>query len=413
MNLLLAQPMDSPEPLCGKSIAIALSGGGSRAMAFHLGCLRALHACGVLEQAKTISAVSGGSVLGALYCQHSGDFASFEANVRAGLRRGFIGAALKKAVTTSEGVKALACLFPLAITQLGAAILRYATLVCPMPRRFRRRLVAFLSEASFPRFASRTTILQRVFADDLFERRTLADLRADRPKLIIVACELRTKSAFYFARDSVGSWRLGKTDPAGIQIAHAVAASAAYPGLLPALDECLTLEKNGRHSRHRVILTDGGVYDNLGLAPLWPDREPEISLHADRYDTIIACRAGYGFELSPPPVFLPSRMLAVIDAIHRRAQNFAMTRLFDLKKAGLLKGFIIPYLGQADDKLPNPPADLVTASCAAAYPTDFSAMPEDWIEKLSKRGEQLTIALLREHLPHLVRIAPAASIGGG
>jgi NTE family protein len=403
VNLQLASQMDSPEPLCGKSIAIALSGGGSRAMAFHLGCLRALHAHGILEQAKTISAVSGGSVLAALYCQHSGDFASFEAKVRSVLSCGFVGAALKKAVTTSEGIKVLACLFPLVITQLGATILRYATLACPMPRNFRRRLAAFLNESSFPRFASRTTILKRVFADELFKRQMLTELRGDRPKLIIIACELRTKSAFYFARDGVGSWRLGKTDPAQVQIAHAVAASAAYPGLLPALDEYLTLEKKGEHTRQRVILTDGGVYDNLGLAPLWPDREAGISLHAERYDTIVACRAGYGFELSPPPVFWPSRMLAVINAIHGRAQNFAMTRLFDLQKTGLLQGFIIPYLGQADDRLRHPPADLVTASCAAAYPTDFSAMSEEWIEKLSKRGEQLTFALLREHLPHLTR----------
>ena len=31
-------------------IALALSGGGSRAMAFHLGCLRALKAAGILDK---------------------------------------------------------------------------------------------------------------------------------------------------------------------------------------------------------------------------------------------------------------------------------------------------------------------------------------------------------------------------
>jgi len=28
-------------------------------------------------------------------------------------------------------------------------------------------------------------------------------------------------------------------------------------------------------------------------------------------------------------------------------------------------------------------------------------MPEEWIEKLSKRGEQLTYALIAEHMPEL------------
>jgi predicted acylesterase/phospholipase RssA len=46
-----------------ESLAVALSGGGSRAMAFHLGCLRALHQAGLLERVTIISSVSGGSVL--------------------------------------------------------------------------------------------------------------------------------------------------------------------------------------------------------------------------------------------------------------------------------------------------------------------------------------------------------------
>jgi hypothetical protein len=29
-------------------------------------------------------------------------------------------------------------------------------------------------------------------------------------------------------------------------------------------------------------------------------------------------------------------------------------------------------------------------------------MPADWVEKLSKRGEQLTLAVIREHAPELL-----------
>lgn len=385
-----------------EKIALALSGGGSRAMAFHLGCLRALHKQGLLERTDVISAVSGGSVIAALFCTHAGDFAAFEARLTEVLVSGFVRPALKKSVTTLEGVKALSCIIPLLAIRVLVLITTLALNLAPITGPMKHRVLDFLNRLFFRRFASRTTILRRVFADDLFEHKTLGGLRKDRPKLIVVACELQTKSAFYFARDGVGSWRLGTTEPSRIEIAHAVAASAAYPGFLPALDQYLDLNKRGRLYKQRVILTDGGVYDNLGLAPLWPDRDSEVSLHADKYDTIIACRAGYSSEMGPPPVFWTSRMLAVIDTIHTRAQNAAMSRLFDLKRAGALAGFIIPYLGQADDKLAFPPKDLIAGSSVARYPTDFSAMPKEWIERLSKRGEQLTLALLREHLPHLI-----------
>ncbi|WP_352899934.1 patatin-like phospholipase family protein [Mesorhizobium sp. M0833] len=385
-------------------VALALSGGGARAMAFHLGCLRALHSSGVLGRIEVISSVSGGSVLAALYCHHKGDFSDFEKTVRQVLARGFSRPAIFKMFATLEGVKAALHFVPIALIQFCRLLIRVLLSLLPIPARVRLYLSKWLRSPLFRRKASRTTILRRVLSEDVFNKETLADLRTDRPKLIIVACELQTKSAFYFARDSVGSWRLGRGQPHGIEIAHAVAASAAFPVLLPALDEYLMLEKNGVSSSQRVILTDGGVYDNLGLAPLWPDRDPAISLHAGKFDTIIACRAGYGLDLSPPSMLWPSRMIAVLGSIHGRAQNLAMNRLFDLKKGGTLKGFIIPYLGQSDDKLAFPPVDLVTAKMAASYPTDFSAMPVEWIDRLSKRGEQLTLALLQEHLPRLLKV---------
>src|SRR5712675_392717 len=64
-------------------IGLALSGGGSRAIAFHLGCLRALNRLGLLERVAVLSTVSGGSVIGAYFHAHRGDFASFETKIRA------------------------------------------------------------------------------------------------------------------------------------------------------------------------------------------------------------------------------------------------------------------------------------------------------------------------------------------
>jgi NTE family protein len=386
-------------------IAIALSGGGSRAIAFHLGCLRTLHALNILEGANVISTVSGGSVIGAMYATHEGTFDEFERQVRGLLKSGLVRPAIRTAFTTMEGLKAI-----VSVTMLIAAW------VWLLPFRCMSGVVARLasdrqggqigvhSEKWMPRrFASRTTILRRTFDSLLFNGKVMGTLRTDPPKLVAIATELRSGSAFYFGRNDAGSWRFGNMDPSQVPVAHAVAASAAYPLLLPALDEFLTFRhRDGSLRKERVTLTDGGIYDNLGLCPLWPGRDRAVSIGVQDIDTIIACRAGYGLRMGSPSIFFKSRMAAAFGTVHARAQNATMNRLFDLKSAGIIKNFALPYLDQDDEKLAYAPADLIRRTAVADYPTDFSAMPAEWIEKLSKRGEQLTLAVIREHAPELL-----------
>jgi hypothetical protein len=50
----------------------------------------------------------------------------------------------------------------------------------------------------------------------------------------------------------------------------------------------------------------------------------------------------------------------------------------------------------------RPPADLMRREEAHAYPTNFNAMSDEWIERLSLRGEQLTLCLACAYLPHLI-----------
>jgi NTE family protein len=388
-----------------QSVGIALSGGGARAMAFHLGCLRTLDQLGVLENASVMSTVSGGSVIGGMYMVRAGDFSAFEADVRATLQKGLLRPALWTAFTTTEGVKALSCLTLLLVT--------WGWLV---PFRLISSLFAMLFSAAASanngaapnkwmpiRFASRTTILRRTMDKLLFEGKLLGSLRADGPRWVAIATELRTGSAYYFGRREAGSYRIGKVDPAIIPVAHAVAASAAYPLLLPAIDEAPTFQKrDGSLASQRITLTDGGIYDNLGLAPLWPDRDPKVSIGVGKVNVIVACRAGYGLRTVEPSIFVKARMTASFSTVHARAQNATMQRLFDLKKAGELRNFVLPYLDQNDDELKYPPIDLVRRAAVSAYPTNFNAMSAEWIEKLSKRGEQLTLAVIREHAPELL-----------
>jgi NTE family protein len=398
---------ESGEP----KIGLALSGGGARAIAFHLGCLRALHRLGLLDRVVVLSTVSGGSVIGAYFHAQvnvkGGGFAAFEANIRTLLARGLARPMYRK-LFSWLGVKVAAAFAMIGIVALGIALIKMLMKIARwiMPRALTAHFEQFEIRSPLHRFASRTTLLETVLNDLLFKEVSLNSLPS-QPHLVINATELRTGSAFRFGTKESGSWRWGKLHRNDASVAHAVAASAAYPLFLPAFDETLTFEKDGALKASRVILTDGGIYDNLGLGCLWPDRSPDVSFNVIPVDTIICCSAGYGLRQEPPSQFFFARMLSVFSAVFDRSQNAAIHRLHEAKRAGLIRSFIFPYLGQQDRQLPNPPADLVRREDAHAYPTNFSAMPFEWIDRLSLRGEQLTLCLARAYIPDLIREADA------
>ncbi|MCY1191564.1 Patatin-like phospholipase [compost metagenome] len=388
-----------------ESIALALSGGGARAMAFHLGCLRALHDLGILQRVSTITAVSGGSVLAGLYCSHPGDFEDFEARVREILRQGFVMPALKRMVTSLDGVKAVAYATALGLERSAALFWR----LCLKISKDDKPGDHWPNSSPFLRKASRTTILRNVFSET-FRGAKLRDLRRDRPDLIVIACELRAKAAFYYTRESLHCWRYGAVNSDGVELADAVIASAAYPAALPALDQRLNfVNDKGVSTPHRVTLTDGGVYDNLGIAPLWPTRDYERSLKVARHDRIIACRAGYGLDVTEPSSVWMSRMGAAFESVFARTQNLATNRLFDLYRAKELKGVLLPYLGQNDSKLQFPFPDMVSGEKTAGYPTNFRAMDKEWVERLVRRGEQIVHAQIKEHWQTYMSSLPVAA----
>jgi hypothetical protein len=90
--------------------------------------------------------------------------------------------------------------------------------------------------------------------------------------------------AFRFSRDFVGSWDFDYGQPpATMRVATAVGASAAAPPAIPALQlETEGLGLNGAPAT--LSITDGGVYDNLGLEWFqgWsPQRRPDTAVPAD------------------------------------------------------------------------------------------------------------------------------------
>ena len=224
---------------------MALSGGGSRAIAFHLGCLRALNQLGLLDRVAVLSTVSGGSVIGAYFHAHRGDFASFEAKIRALLAQGLV-APMRRKLFSALGIKVAAAFIVVGTVALGVALIKTLLKIVSLvtPRSLAAHFERFDIRSPLHRFASRTTLLEAALDELLFNGASLNDLPA-QPHLVINATELRTGSAFRFGTMESGSWRWGKLHRNDVSVAHAVAASAAYPLFLPAFDETLTFEKDG------------------------------------------------------------------------------------------------------------------------------------------------------------------------
>src|SRR3546814_299387 len=104
-------------------IGLALSGGGSWAIAFHLGCLRALHDRGVLPKVSVLSAVSGGSVIAALYAYSDDSFAEFETQVLRLLRRGLVWGIARQTLLSLETPKILLAICSAGVcAAIGAAV---------------------------------------------------------------------------------------------------------------------------------------------------------------------------------------------------------------------------------------------------------------------------------------------------
>src|SRR5205823_8822357 len=144
-----------------RKIGLAFSGGGSRAIAFHLGCLRALNRLGLLDRVVVLSTVSGGSVIGAYFHAHQGDFASFEEKIRALLAQGLV-APMRRKLFSVLGIKVVAAFIVVGAVALGVALLKALLMVARLitPRSLSRHIERSALRSPLHRFASRTTLLE-------------------------------------------------------------------------------------------------------------------------------------------------------------------------------------------------------------------------------------------------------------
>ena len=382
-------PRAQPTPIhCDNSgvgrIGLALSGGGLRAAAFHLGCLRALHDRGLLEQVATISGVSGGSLVTALWAYSSLSFDAFDETLVAILRRGL----WKPIIAQWFAPHRLATA---AATTLTAGLLSAPNAVLAKGGRH-------------PRKSSSIHAFEAAIRSHITDAQ-ITSVARDGLNVIINACDLRTGAAFRFGNLESGSWRDGTVKHNRISVAQAAAASAAHPLAFPAYDLVDTfIRPDGSEHERRVILTDGGVYDNLGTSPLLPGRDSAISTNvSDPHDWIIACDAGRGlFDGTSRPYWFAGRVKQSFDSTYRKAQDADRSKLFDLNNNhGPPKGVVVAMLGMRDHRLPVPVQDLVPREQVISFKTNLSALTPDQIELLTRRGHQIMSALVAHYGPRV------------
>ncbi len=344
-------------------IGLALSGGGFRATAFGLGCLRALQDRDLLQHVSVVSGISGGSLLTAMWAYGPAEFAEFDDSVVQLLRCGLQAELARRAFAPTAMVKS-------ASSALRATV--------PGQRRG----------------YSRTDALVAALASRAFGSRDVADVTHPDRSVIFSATDMTTGNAVRFGSRVSSCSAYGKIlDP--VTVAEAVAASAAFPILLPAMTREYEFENRDGHRTHEtVVMTDGGVYDNLGLSPLLPNRSTAHTSHTYELDFLIAADAGRGRAHRRAARLLPGRLSQSFDITYGKTQDASRGRIHDAAAAGQIDGFVHAYRGMRDHKLPVPLHDLIPRERVERYPTNFAAMTTEDLTAVAVRGEQLTRLLL-------------------
>jgi NTE family protein len=161
----------------------------------------------------------------------------------------------------------------------------------------------------------------------LFKGKTLQEIPAT-PRFVYDASNLQTGALWNFRRDRMGDYKIGYIKNPSIPLSHAVGASSAFPPILSPV----VLHSPGTFDppqpppalqdpryRSRVALSDGGVYDNLGLEPI---------IKSSR--TVLASDGGSPFKPQPRPCgFWPLQIVRVLMCEDNQVRGLRKRDLID------------------------------------------------------------------------------------
>jgi NTE family protein len=257
-------------------------------MAFHCGVLRWLAETRRLERVSHVSSVSGGTLAtGLLLALNAWKWPTSEQYL----------------VKLSEQMRSVLIAQNIVLTAIG---------LLPHPRNWRYVL-------------SRANVLAQAIETCWRVSARLSDLpRA--PVWTINGTTAETGRRFRFKSDRCGDYELGYADASDFRVSHAMAMSAALPGIVgplaivtghytwkrrPAWNAPLESEQAVTLPYRRLHLYDGGLYDNLALEPLMDPGSQEFK---NDIDYLMCSDAGAPLaRTSPGPSLNPFRIKRILD----------------------------------------------------------------------------------------------------
>lgn len=357
-----------------EGIALCLSGGGYRGMLFHLGALWRLNELAYLPRLARISSVSGGSITA-----------------------GVLGMSWPR-LDFQQGVA----------REFDAQVVQPIRGIANVTIDRGSILGGILGPGSV---SDKVTGAYRKY---LFGHKTLQDLPKDPengPRFIFNATNVQSGALWRFQRPYAADWRVGMIPEPQIELAVAVAASSAFPPFLsPAhLDlapgVCRETAGNDLHIppyTTEVVLTDGGVYDNLGLETAWKT-----------YRTVLVSDGGGCTKPEPePPGDWAQHSKRILDLIDHQVRSLRKRQLIDSYKLPSNHAFhrLGVYWGirssVADYELPTRPGYPFTPQrCPSAktfaladVATRLQAMDERLQQRLINWGYAVCDVAMRRHV---------------
>lgn len=339
-----------------EGIALCLSGGGYRAMVFHLGVLWRLNEFGYLSRLDRVSSVSGGSITAAMLGLKWNRLAFSD------------GVAQRLVEELIDPVRA----FAHQTVDVGSVLLG-----------------VFLPGSISDRVAG-------AYRRHLFGDATLQDLPDERPRFVINATNVQTGSLWRFSKPYMRDYLVGEVKQPTVPLAIAVAASSAFPPILsparldldPASFSAAVGEPYHRAEyMKQVYLTDGGVYDNLGLETAWK-----------RYTTILVSDAGLAMAGNPDPgVDWATHAKRVLDMVDNQVRALRKRQVVGSFVSGARKGAYWSVRSNIDDYSPPGalPCPVERTTELAKVATRLSDLPDETQERLVNWGYAICDAAMR------------------
>jgi NTE family protein len=358
----LDQFLDKPPSQPEEGIGLALSGGGYRAMVFHVGALIRLNEVALLRKIKRISSVSGGSITAGVLGTSWNEL-NFTKDVASNF--GIVVDRVREmaGVTVDAGAIIGGILLPGSISDRVA----------------------------------------KAYDKTLFKGAKLEALPDDsqpgNPRFVINATNIQTAALWRFSRNYMGDYRVGLVERPDVSVAAAVAASSAFPPVLSPseLDIQQPVVNTPGADLHKepytktAVLSDGGVYDNLGLETI-----------TKRYATLLVSDAGQKIAPEEDPHRDWARhSLRVLDTVDNQVRSLRKRHLIDsyVRKdhTGTYWGIRTSF---ADYKLGDDPLKCATRNPMplAVVPTRLEAMPSNLQDRLMNWGYAICDAALRAHI---------------